>query len=801
MTTFLKHGLLLGIAILQACSPAGKQSAALEAEWTKIGPGGGGSTFIPCFSYHTPDRFLVRCDMTGAYLTNDGGKSYDMINFPNGSSCFAFDPHDRNTVYVGSSFLNRSADGGKTWTPILPKPDEIISERYGGDHAGYSVEVTANSPYPRDARTVSMVLVDPVTPGTMYVAMGSYLLYSDDNGQNWAREKIDRRINYLYTNTFGLKNELYLFTDAAILIFDKTSRKITERKLPAAMTPAESFTAGTLKNSGQTVFYAIHHTKPRNNDNNYATSELWISYDAGITWSQVNDPVITNRSSGVIPSFAMVRCSEKDAAHAYLVTNMYPETAGDKTVYWYGAIKTGDAGKTWDWVLKSGGGSGQYGVQDARDADNIKDAWVHEAFGGEFILLIDVGVAPTDGNIAAVTDWYRTMKTTDGGTTWEEAYSISNSDGSYTSRGMDVTTTYGVHFDPFDNRHIAISYTDIGYHHSYDGGKSWTRSVAGVPVKWVNTCYWVVFDPDVKGKVWSVWASLHDFPRGKMTRNANWSRTGSGGVCVSDDGGKTWKPTIEGMGQDSPATCIVLDPKSKAGNRTLYASVYNKGVFKSTDDGKTWQLKNRGIEGNTCAFDLTLAKNGTLFLTVCPTPNYQNSEKRGDFYSGEVYRSTDGAETWTKLNVSDGLLFPNSITVDPRNPKRIYLACWANISLGDLVGGDVTRNLPGGNKTLDMPGGVFRSDDGGDTWTSIFDKRQYVYDVTVDPYHKGRIYCCTFNRAAYRSDDDGKTWKKLKDYDFHWGHRIIIDENDRDKIFITTFGASVWHGYPATENY
>ena len=46
----------------------------------------------------------------------------------------------------------------------------------------------------------------------------------------------------------------------------------------------------------------------------------------------------------------------------------------------------------------------------------------------------------------------------------------------FVSRGMDVTTTYGVHVDPFDNNHLTISYTDRGYHHSFDGA----RSVEGV---------------------------------------------------------------------------------------------------------------------------------------------------------------------------------------------------------------------------------------------------------------------------------------------------------------------------------
>lgn len=549
------------------------------------------------------------------------------------------------------------------------------------------------------------------------------------------------------------------------------------------------------------VFYALSHEPPLTYPYPTTPSKVWLSYDAGVTWVQVNDPLVINRPYGETPQFAKVRCAELDARHAYVITTLFKERAGDKTIHWYGAIKTGDSGKNWAWVMKIGGGSGQYGVQDAHDAPNLKDAWVQKAFGNELIYLIDVGVSPTDGNIAVVTDWYRSLKTNNGGVFWEAIYSNDNGDGTFTSTGLDVTTTYGVHFDPFDKQHIGISYTDIGYHHSYDGGKSWARAATGVPIAWVNTCYWLAFDPQVKGKVWSVWSYLHDFPRGKMTVNPQWRSTGVGGVCISEDGGKTWKPSIEGMGSDSPATCIVLDPKSKPGNRTLYVTVYSKGVFKSTDDGKTWTLKNKGIDALTGAFELTLAPNGALYLTVAPTPKHEFSEKPGDFWSGAVYRSTDGAETWTKLKVTEGNLFPNGLDVDPHNPKRIYLGCWSNIGLGDLYGGSpVLRDIPQANRTINMPGGVFLSEDSGDTWKLIFfDDRQYIYDVTVDPYHKGRVYACTFHKGAYRSDDYGKTWKKLKGYDFYWGHRVIIDENDHEKVFITTFGGSVFHGYPVTE--
>jgi hypothetical protein len=777
-----------------ACKSGEREHAKTPVtHWGKIGPGGGGAVFIPTFSYHNAKDFLLRCDMTGSYLTRNGGKSYEQVNFPNGATSFAFDPADSNIIYIGSNTLNGTIDGGKNWEQLFPAKEDVLAESYSGDHANFSIEPEPGSLYDVKEERIGSVRVDPVNRSALYFSMGQHLFYSSDKGKSWKKSDAGKRIEQLYTNTSGLKDEVAAFTAESILFFSKNSKTFTSKPFPKDMRPAFSFAAGSESKGGKEIFYALHHDVSQEILEEFGHSELWFSEDRGTSWKRSENQFITNEKVRIKPSYSMIACAEFDARNAYLVTNRYEERKENGFIYWYGAVKTNDAGQSWEWVWKGGGGSGQYGVKDGIGAANLKDAWAENAFGGEYIRLMDVGVAPSDGNIAIVTDWYRTMKTVDGGKTWNEIYSQAEPDGSFKSTGLDVTTTYGVHFDPFDSTHIAISYTDIGYHHSFNGGKSWVRSTDGVPTEWINTCYWVEFDPKIKGKMWSAWGGQHDYPRGKMTRNPKWKERARGGICVSTDGGKTWLPTSKSMGMDSPVTSLVIDTSSTPGNRTLYASVYSKGVYKSDDDGKTWQRKNNGIGENTCAFELTLTSAGTLFLTISATPMHKDGKKGREFYSGEVYRSTDGAETWQRLNVSDGLLFPNGIEFDRKNPKRVYLAGWADIDLSDLIGGDVARST-GGNEKLKIPGGIFLSEDNGTTWKSIFDKKQYVYDVTADPYHPGRLYCNTFNSAAYRSDNAGKTWKKIKGYDFHWGQRITIDQNDPEQIYINTFGSSVWHG-------
>lgn len=753
--------------------------------------------------------------MTGAYLTNDGGNSYALINYPNGSYSFAYDPLDSNTVYIGSRALNKSTDGGKTWDRIFPFKDDIVEESFVGDHADFTLVTNKKSMYnimEENGSTVhggypvvKNIKVDPNNSGQLYFSLYNYFLYTQDGGKSWNRIKFDNNIDFIYTNTTSLKQEVYAFTSTDVNIIDKTTWTATTVNFPTQMQPAFSMTGGTIKETGNTIFYALHNDESLRVHGGKSPTSLWVSLDKGKKWKQSTGDIIINANNPV-PTYSRLSAAENDAANVYLVTSSYQEKNADdrqpdgqETIaHWFGVFKSADAGESWNWVWKSGGGSGKYGVLDGMDAQNMKDAWVQQAFGSDFILLIDVGVSPNDGNVAIVTDWYRTMKTKDGGKTWTAIYSDRQSDGSFVSNGLDVTTTYGVHFDPFDKEHIAISYTDIGYHHSYDGGKSWFRSTEGIPVEWRNTCYWMEFDPDVKDKIYAVWSGLHDFPRGKMTRNPKWVEYGKGGVAVSRDGGKSWTPRVEGMGFDTPATSIVLDQNSPAGNRTLYVAAFGKGVFKSTDDGLTWVLRNNGIEGSLAAFELTIQPDGTLFLVTSATPQHKNRQQGREVFMGALYKSTDGADSWTKLNPGDKVLFPNGLDYDPDNLNRLYLGSWSDIHLSDLIGGAFAR-ATGGNERIDLDGGILMSEDGGQTWNSIFDKDHYVYDVTVDVAHPGRIYCNTFDQGAYRSDDFGKSWNKIKGYDFHWGHRVIVDKNNTEKVYLITYGSSVWHGTPVLE--
>jgi photosystem II stability/assembly factor-like uncharacterized protein len=120
---------------------------------------------------------------------------------------------------------------------------------------------------------------------------------------------------------------------------------------------------------------------------------------------------------------------------------------------------------------------------------------------------------------------------------------------------------------------------------------------------------------------------------------------------------------------------------------------------------------------------------------------------------------------------------PNGLAIDPRDPSRLYLAAWGREA---------------GKEARD--GGIFLSTDSGQTWRSVLSKDQHIYDVTIDPRDPKLLYAGGFESSAWRSTDRGETWRRIAGYDFKWGHRVIPDPDDAKKIYVTTFGGSVWHG-------
>lgn len=709
----MSGGVLLAAVLLSSAGSEG---------WKVLGPGGGGAQFFPAISPHDSKRVLVACDMTGSYLTGNSGASWEMFNLGGTTRFFEWDPNDARVVYAANIGLFRSGDAGKTWRLLYPAEAQVSAYDMGDDHADTSILVAG-----KPADRISTLAIQPGDSRKLYAGMGRALRVSENGGTSWRTE---REFETPVRRVWAARNALYAAVERSIWIMENG----TWREGAAMPAPWTDITAGLP------VIYTV------------STEGGAISEDGGATWRRFELP-------GAGARLQAVATSRNHPDTAYV---SYSQLKADNQS-WFGVAKTTDRGHTWTLVWKEAN----------QPATNIQDAWITARFGpgwGEQPLSLAVG--PNDPDLCYSTDLGRTLKTADGGKTWEAVYS-KRSGGGWTSTGLDVTTNYGVHFDPFDAKRMFITYTDIGAFRSEDGGASWVSATEGVPRPWVNTTYWMVFDPEVRGRVWAVASGTHDLPRPKMWRRTGVSRY-RGGVVQSEDGGKTWRKASEGM-PETAATHILLDPKSPKEKRILYVAAFGRGVYKSSDGGSTWALKNNGIAGaEPFAWRLAQSADGRLYLVVARRSEDGSIGNEGD---GALYVSSDGAEHWSRLSLPDGVNGPNSVTIDSRDSRRLYLASWRRRGT-ERTGG----------------GGIYLSTDAGQSWRNVLDKDQHVYDVTVDPRRPATLYAAGFESSAWRSIDRGEHWERIKGFDFKWGHRVIPDPADPRMIFVTTFGGSVWHG-------
>ena len=718
----LLFGLLLGLL----CGTAVWISGARNDRWRVLGPGGGGAQFIPTISPHDSGHVLAACDMTGSYITEDGGARWRMFNLGGVTRFFEWDPNDPKVIYAGNIGLFRSTDGGKAWRLIYPAPGQVSGLDMADDHADTAILVNG-----APAGRVAALAVEPGNGKRLYAGVGRTLRMSEDGGATW---RVEREFATAVRRVWATGGAVYAALDRSVAIREKGTW--TEgAAMPASWVDITA---------GPPVFYAVWGAGGA------------VSEDSGRTWRGFELPWAKGRLHAVATSL-----HHSDTAYV-----SYDRLQLDWRS-WFGVARSRDRGRTWQLVWK------EAGSVPGRGADNIRDAWVTARFGaGWGEQPLNLAVAPDNPELCYATDLGRTLRTADGGAHWEAVYARPTGQ-AWTSTGLDVTTSYGVHFDPFDHRRMFITYTDIGAFRSEDGGNSWVSATEGVPGPWVNTTYWMVFDPEVRGRVWAVASGTHDLPRPKMWRSTPVSRY-RGGVIRSDDGGKTWRKSAEGM-PETAATHILVDVKSPKAQRTLYVAAFGKGVYKSADGGATWTLKNSGIAGEEpFAWRLAQDRNGGLYAVIARRSEDGSIGNAGD---GALYFSSDRAEHWTRVKLPEGVNGPNSLTVDPQDARRLYLSAWRRSGAGPKGGG-----------------GIYLSTDGGTTWSNVLDKDQHIYDVTADPREARTLYACGFESSAWRSTDQGRTWQRIKGYNFKWGHRVIADPADAAMIFITTFGGSVWHG-------
>ena len=266
---------------------------------------------------------------------------------------------------------------------------------------------------------------------------------------------------------------------------------------------------------------------------------------------------------------------------------------------------------------------------------------------------------------------------------------------------------------------------------------------------------------------------------------------GSGGVWKTVNGGTTWTPVFDDEDTYSIG-CITIDPNDR---NTIWVGTgenvsgrhvaYGAGVYRSRDAGKTWD--NMGLADSEHIGMIRIdPRDSNVIYVASQGPLWSAGGDRG------LFRSTDGGQTWDKVlgdglgntEIDDQYTGVSEVHLDPRNPDVMYAVSWQKFR-------NVAVLMDGG------PGsGIHKSTDGGFTWRELTEglpeENKGKIGFAISPQNPDVVYATIelANRTGgfFRSDDGGDTWEKRNDYlsgatGPHYYQEIFASPHQFDRVY------------------
>ncbi|HTL50975.1 MAG TPA: hypothetical protein VL860_00215 [Planctomycetota bacterium] len=720
-----------------AMTPGEKTYAAVPAgPWMCMGFGGGGSIYTPVISPHDPKVGMVTCDMSGIYLTRDGGRHWQILPRMSNGRGLAFSPTDPNVIFVGTiSMTYRSGDMGLTWKTV-----------------------TKDYQYPQCS--VWDICVDP-----------------DDGNSVWA--------------TFGRG------TIEAGMPQMATKMQI-ERSTDAGNNFADA-SAGLSKGNGMVRKLAVDRSTPVGSRTLYAATSdgFYRSTNQGAAWEEFGKGLPTRNLRDI--SALYDKASKKTTLLVVMETGgMYRSEDGGATFKPSGAgisdkadgsgVVLNAVGASWvdaqtvwsvgkdTWKSVDGGRTWKAFWTDATKFAGVQlvtHPWSHDGGYG-------IGCSPKNPNIMWFTGCGDLFTTNDGGATLTEMSSHPMPEGTprfsyatdacwhvcktapitYDGGNLEVTNCYQVIPDPNNPKIWYTGFADVGSWRTEDGGTSWIYNMgwwnSGIKSEWRNSVYEIAPDPRKPGRLYQVCSNRHDLPGKDVTD----TEATLGGVAISDDYGKVWTPLEKTNLPEKCMTSILLDSRS-GGQATLWVTVYATGVFRSTNEGGSWDNVSKGLPSTIRAWRLRQASDGSVYL-ICA------NEKPGG-----VWRFDDKTSEWSLLPASKEFGSVCDMIVGPKGFMAVAVEQSSRPAKGQ-----------------ESDGGIFASYDFGKSWKKMYAGNFKAVERSPD----GQWWFAGGHGGLWRSLDGGATWTEDKELPFYHVNDLTLNPKNPGELWVGTAGCGVFKG-------
>jgi hypothetical protein len=503
--------------------------------------------------------------------------------------------------------------------------------------------------------------------------------------------------------------------------------------------PVMATTGGTswsaVNNGLPTASVVFLMIDPTNSENVYAgvnngygiAADVFKSTNGGTSWSAFNNGLTdSNGITLYVTSLAIDPTNNQ---------NVYVGAYGIDGIA-RGVFKSTNGGSSWS-AINNGLTDAPYVFSLAIDPTNSQNVYAgtdggvfKSTTGGTSWSLVNssltavsatsLAIDPTNSQNVYAGAAAGVFKSTNGGTSWSSVNNgLTDSNGNtlrVTSLAIDPTNSQNVYAGANGSYGIAA-----GVFKSTNGGTSWSAVNNGLI--------------DSNSKVLHV-TSLAIDPTNSQNVYAGMNG-GDGttrGVFKSTNGGSSWSAVNNGLTEINNyliSTYIVIDPTN---SQNIYAGT-DEGVYKSTNGGNSWSAVNYG---------LTAAP--VTFLAIDPT-NSQN------VYTGSigVFKSTNGGSSWSAVNngltdSNGNTLYVFSLAIDPTNTQNVYAGA-------------------GGSDGITK--GVFKSTNGGSSWSAVINGLTYsdgntvnVFSLAIDPTNSQNVYAGT-DGGLFKSTTGGSSWSAV----------------------------------------